>query len=97
MQPVRTWQVQDAKARFSEMLDACITSGPQWVTRRGVQAAVLVPVHEWQRLQTAARPSLKALLMQETTRCDLPIPERGQARRRVAIDMQEGDTDHVPA
>jgi antitoxin Phd len=39
-----SWQVQDAKARFSELLDAAIEKGPQIVTRRGVEAAVLVPL-----------------------------------------------------
>jgi prevent-host-death family protein len=37
-----SWQVQDAKARFSEFLDATIKKGPQVVTRRGVKTAVLV-------------------------------------------------------
>ena len=50
------WQVQDAKARFSEFLEASIRKGPQIVTRRGVEAAVLVPVDEWRRLQRAAQP-----------------------------------------
>ena len=36
-----TWPVQDAKARFSEFLDACLAEGPQLVTRRGAEAAVL--------------------------------------------------------
>jgi prevent-host-death family protein len=38
-----TWPVQDAKARFSELLDTCIAQGPQMVTKRGAEAAVLVP------------------------------------------------------
>ena len=58
-----SWQVQDAKARFSEFLDATLEQGPQVVTRRGVKAAVLVPIEEWDRLQSAARPGLKALLL----------------------------------
>jgi PHD/YefM family antitoxin component YafN of YafNO toxin-antitoxin module len=37
-----TWQVQDAKARFSELLDAALEKGPQVVTRRGAETAVLV-------------------------------------------------------
>ena len=48
----QTWQVQDAKARFSEFLDASLEQGPQIVTRRGVEAAVLVPIAEWRRLQS---------------------------------------------
>ena len=58
-----SWQVQDAKARFSELLDKTLKKGPQIVTRRGVAAAVLVPIEEWERLQHAARPGLKALLL----------------------------------
>ena len=58
-----TWPVQDAKARFSEFLDACLAEGPQLVTRRGTEAAVLVPVDERRRLQAEARPSLEQLLL----------------------------------
>ncbi len=50
---MRTWPVQDAKARFSEFLEACIAKGPQMVTKRGAEAAVLVPVDVWRRLQAA--------------------------------------------
>jgi len=53
---MQIWPVQDAKARFSEFLDACLVEGPQMVTRRGAEAAVLVPVQEWRRMQSAARP-----------------------------------------
>ena len=56
---MQAWPVQDAKARFSEFLEACLQEGPQLVTRRGAEAAVLVPVEEWRRLQSAARPSLR--------------------------------------
>ena len=47
---MRRWQVQDAKARFSEFLEASLKEGPQVVTRRGAEAAVLVPIEEWRRL-----------------------------------------------
>lgn len=78
---MHSWPVQDAKARFSEFLDACLTDGPQMVTRRGAEAAVLVPVQEWRRLQTA-RPTLKQLLLSDEARNDLAIPARGNAKRR---------------
>jgi antitoxin Phd len=79
---MHTWPVQDAKARFSEFLDACLVEGPQMVTRRGAEAAVLVPVQEWRRMQSAARPSLKQLLLSDQARSDIPVPKRGQAKRR---------------
>ena len=79
---MHTWPVQDAKARFSEFLDSCLTEGPQMVTKRGTEAAVLVPVHEWRRRQEAGRPSLKELLVADEARGDLLVPGRGRARRR---------------
>ena len=79
---MQTWPVQDAKARFSEFLEACMAEGPQMVTKRGAEAAVLVPVDEWRRLQAAARPSLKQLLLSDEARGDLLVLARGSARRR---------------
>jgi antitoxin Phd len=79
---VKTWPVQDAKARFSELLETCLQEGPQMVTKRGAEAAVLVPVAEWQQLKRAAKPTLKALLLADTPRLDLDVPARGNARRR---------------
>ena len=84
---MHTWPVQDAKARFSEFLDACLEEGPQMVTRRGAEAAVLVPVQEWRRLQAAARPSLKQLLLSDQARSDLIVPARGHAKRRKVEPM----------
>jgi prevent-host-death family protein len=79
---MKTWPVQDAKARFSEFLDACIKDGPQLVTKRGAEAAVLVPVEEWRRLTATARPSIKQLLLSNDARTETLTPPRGVARRR---------------
>lgn len=79
---LHAWPVQDAKARFSEFLDTCLAEGPQLVTRRGVEAAVLVPVDEWRRLQAAARPTLKQWLLSDVGRTESLVPARGSARRR---------------
>jgi prevent-host-death family protein len=76
------WPVQDAKARFSELLETCLREGPQVVTRPGAEAAVLVPMEEWRRLRQAARPSLKDLLLSDAARGDIPIPRRGEITHR---------------
>jgi prevent-host-death family protein len=84
---MKNWPVQDAKARFSELLDACVSDGPQVVTRRGTETAVLVPIDEWKRLNNAARPSLKGLLMSNEARIDFDIPQRGRVKRRSAVAL----------
>ena len=81
---MQAWPVQDAKARFSALLDACVSEGPQVVTRRGAEAAVLVPMAEWKRLSSAAPASLKALLLSDMARSGLAVPQRGRAKRRTA-------------
>lgn len=82
---IPTWSVQDAKARFSEMLEICVAQGPQMVTKRGMESAVLVPVAQWRRMQTLVRPSLKALLMSDEGRGELVLPERGTDPYRPAV------------
>jgi len=84
---MNVWPVQDAKSRFSELLEACVNEGPQLVTRRGTETAVLIPIAEWKRMSAAARPSLKSLLLADHARADFELPLRGQARRRAAIEL----------
>lgn len=79
---MKSWPVQDAKARFSEMLDICLEQGPQLITRRGADAAVLLPLKDWQMLKRAAKPTLKDLLLADGARGELNVPQRGRQRRR---------------
>jgi antitoxin Phd len=87
---MKTWSVQDAKARFSEFLEAAVKHGPQVVTKRGVETAVLVPVKEWRRLNSGpngTKPNLKELLLGPGPR-DLPIPPRRKWRHRPIVEFE---------
>ena len=87
MPGARRWTVQDAKARFSELLETSVQEGPQVVTKRGVDMAVVMPIAEWERLRQAARPTLKDLLLADAPRFELPLPPRGGWRRRKPPDL----------
>ncbi|MCP3959938.1 MAG: type II toxin-antitoxin system Phd/YefM family antitoxin [bacterium] len=78
----KRWPVHDAKTHFSRLLEASLREGPQIVTRRGVEAAVLVPVEDWRRLRRAAGPTLKELLLADSPRAEIPVPSRRRWRRR---------------
>lgn len=82
-----SWQLQEAKARFSEFLDAALKKGPQVVTRRGVEEAVLVPIEHWRRLQRECRPNIKELLLGEGPRFEDIVPKRGDLKSRTVIDF----------
>jgi len=85
---MKTWAVQDAKSRFSELLDSCVSEGSQVVSRRGVETAVLVPIAEWRRLNEGARASLKSLLLTDVGRAEFEVPARGNAVRRTIENMR---------
>ena len=89
---MHSWQLQEAKARFSEFLDAAMKKGPQVVTRRGVEAAVLVPMEEWRRLQRESRPNIKELLLGPGPRFEDIVPERGAWKRRPVVDFSEPES-----
>jgi antitoxin Phd len=48
-----TWQVQEAKARLSEVLKRAASEGPQSITVRGCPTAVVLSQEEFERLQGA--------------------------------------------
>ncbi len=83
----KTWQVQDAKAHFSAFLDATLAEGPQVVTKRGVEAAVLVPIEQWRRMEKLAKQDLKALLLAPEARTETLTPPRLEHRHRAPPDF----------
>ena len=78
----KRWQVHDAKARFSQLLETSIAEGPQIVTKRGVEAAVLVPIDQWRRLEKMTKPDLKKLFLTSEARTEALTPPRLNHRRR---------------
>lgn len=58
---MRRWQVQEAKARFSELVRLADREGPQEITLRGEPKAVVVSKAEFERLRRP-KPSLTAFL-----------------------------------
>lgn len=59
-----SWQLQEAKQRFSEVVRLAEQEGPQVVTRHGEEIAVVVSMQEW-RAATGSRPSLRDFLLAE--------------------------------
>jgi antitoxin Phd len=47
-----SWKLEDAKARFSELVRRAHDEGPQAVTVRGRRAVVIVDVDEYERMAT---------------------------------------------
>ena len=58
---MQTWQLQEAKSRFSEVVDLSLKEGPQLVTRRGQDAVVILAASDYRRMSGA--PSLLNTLL----------------------------------
>ncbi len=84
----KKWPVQDAKARFSELLDTALAEGPQIVTKRGVEAAVLLPIEQWRRLEQMTRPDIKELLLASEARTENLTPPRVSHRHRIPLVVE---------
>ena len=72
---MRVWQVQEAKSRFSEVLEKAQTEGPQTITKHGKETAVVMSVDEYRRLVGPKR-TLIDLLMGGPKFDDFELPPR---------------------
>lgn len=52
---MRVWQLQEAKSKFSEVVEAAITNEPQVITKRGVEVAIVLSYTEYRRLQLSQK------------------------------------------
>ena len=74
------WALQDAKNRFSELVNAALAGEPQRVTRRGQPAVVVVATEEYERLcrlEKSDAPTFGELLLE--------IPQDDQEFERLSV------------
>ncbi|KKB11652.1 hypothetical protein VE25_11735 [Devosia geojensis] len=57
-----TWQVQQAKSHFSELLEKAEREGPQTITKHGTEKAVVLSVEEYRRLAGPKKTFIEHLL-----------------------------------
>ena len=57
-----TWKLQDAKAKFSQVVEDALKNGPQYVTRHGSKAVVIVSAEDFEEL-VSVKPSFNDFLL----------------------------------
>jgi prevent-host-death family protein len=73
------WRLQDAKARFSELVRLAHSDGPQHVTLHGRDAVVVVDAEEFQRLKGARTGQLLIDALQASPHREIDIAPRRSA------------------
>ena len=76
------WQVQEAKQKFSALVQRALDEGPQIVTRRGEEVVVVLSAREYRRL-TGGAPDFKAFLLAAPDLDRLELRRAGDPARTV--------------
>jgi prevent-host-death family protein len=80
-----TWSVAEAKARLSELLDHALNDGPQAITRRGREIAVVVSTEEWHRKASRSGSLAEFLASSPLRGSDLDIERVDAPAREVVL------------
>jgi antitoxin Phd len=81
-----TWQIQEAKSKFSEVVDRALEEGVQVVTRRGKKAVVVLPYAEYERLTRGSGSLVQFLLESPLAGSELSIERDQSLPRKVDIE-----------
>jgi prevent-host-death family protein len=84
-----SWQLQEAKQRFSELVRRTLEEGPQVVTRHGEEVVVVVPAEEYRR-RGEKKPDFKEFLMSAPEGLENIIPERPKDDFPREVDLTGG-------
>ena len=83
---MREWPLQEAKNKFSALVNQALAEGPQWVTRRGQKAVVVISAEEYERAIKPKNP-FKAFL-RALPLGDLDLRRDDDADRYVHFDAE---------
>lgn len=79
-----SWKLQDAKQKFSEVVDRALREGPQVVTRRGEEVVVVLSIAEYRRL-LGRRPDFRRFLLEGPSWPDLDIERSREPAREMDL------------
>lgn len=80
-----TWALQDAKNRFSEVIEKTLREGPQSVTRRGVPVVVIVPAQQYAEQTDPSDSFVSFFRKSPLCGVDLDITRNKDAGRKVDL------------
>lgn len=88
-----TWQLQDAKARFSEVVDSAQEQGPQFITRHGKLTAVVLSTQEYEHLNGNGNDALVAHLLGGPKSAEFRIERDRFVEREFEFDVEDSLDD----
>ena len=80
-----TWQLQDAKSKFSQLVENAISTEPQFVTKHGNNAVVILSFEDYKKITKPKVDLLTFLRNSPLTEVDLDISRNGGLPRDVEL------------
>jgi len=80
------WQLQDAKSKFSELVERTLVNGVQIITRRGRKTVVVLPFDEYERLAKTADSLKQFMLAYPMVGSELTIERDKRPPRDIEIE-----------
>jgi antitoxin Phd len=83
---IRSWQLQEAKNKFSRVVENAVNDGPQIITKRGVEVAIIISYAEYQKM-IASRGKLSTFF-QDSPLVDVELDlSRDKSEAREGFDL----------
>jgi prevent-host-death family protein len=82
----RVWQLQEAKNKFSEVVEEALQQGPQVITRRGVETVILLSYTEYRKLLASQKKLSEFFRHSPLVDIDIDLGrDRGEVRPDIAL------------
>lgn len=81
------WQLQEAKSKFSELVERTLANGVQIITRRGQKTVVVLPFEEYQRLAKSSDSLAQFLMSSPLPGSELTIERDKRSPRNIEIEQ----------
>jgi antitoxin Phd len=78
-----TWQLQEAKSKFSELVENATHNGPQFVTKRGIDSVVIISIEEYNKLKKPKNSLFQ--FFQNAPKVDLDINRNKDLGRNIEL------------
>ena len=80
-----TWQLQDAKSKFSQLVENAMSSEPQFVTKHGNNAVVVLSFEDYKRITKPKMDLVAFLRNSPLTGVELDISRNGELPRKIEL------------
>lgn len=75
------WQLQEAKSKFSRLVEEAINEGPQFVTKRGVESVVVISSNEYNKLKKKKKTLVS--LLKNAPKANIDITRNNESIRNI--------------